>query len=135
MKWFLFLFMSLSILSGCTTCPANDEITEVIATAFKGYAYCGKYENMKMDIKPQVEKQDFCGDKFDTSKIIQTLPSGAWTAKGMCCYAVLRGYWKDHLEHGLPDWGCKVVVGKNIEKESPEDRALFDAVAGECQKL
>ena len=132
MKFFELLipFLMLTFVS-CKTCPANDEITEVIITQLKGHFKCGGYEGMKKDITPIVAKQDYCGKGFQTDKIVPLLPDmgkGYWSAKGMLCYMSseqVRGQYLKAKAFPL-EWKCA---------DSPDEKSYILFMNFTCQQL
>jgi len=136
MKFFtLFILLLMISVASCKTCPANDEITEVIITNLKGHFYCGGYDKMKEDILPIVQKQDYCGEGFKTENIIPLLPnssskdgSGYWTSKGMLCYMSseqVRGQYLKAKTFPL-EWKCK---------EKPDEKSYILFMNFSCQQL
>jgi hypothetical protein len=134
MKFFALLIPFLVLaMSACKTCPANDEITEVIITQLKGHFLCGGYEKMKEDITPIVMKQDYCSERFRTDKIVPLLPNmgsgaGYWSSKGMLCYMAseqIRGQYLKAKAFPL-EWRCK---------NQPDEKRYILFMNFSCQQL
>jgi|GEM_PF-5678794 len=110
------LLAILLVFTACKTCPDNKIISDHLSTAIVGHFECGDSQPIILDIEKAVSDMDYCGD-FDSTKYVQALPDGNWTAKAICCWAVLPKL-KEKAKH----WKCK----KDIK---------FKTLVEECQTL
>jgi len=119
---YLMLVLML-VLVGCTTSKFKKDVLDNLTSTFAGHGECGGYDDMRDDLDSLLDKSKCLEDNEIAPNYMKSLPDGVWSAKAMCCFAVLQELdYSDKTVKPKDSWNCK----KPIDYET----ALL-----ECQKL